>query len=93
MAERKPEIAKAMQSPWFRETLCDLFNTTQRIERQLLKQKPSAKISVLAQCPNALVLDISSQEPQTLKTFAPLANELVGFTSKTGIPLLINPQP
>lgn len=88
MPERKTQFYSAMKSPWFRETLCDLFNTVQRIESSIGEGVSSSKLETTEPA-KGLVLNLESGKDQHHLIPAEAANEAVGFTSRSGIPLFI----
>ncbi len=84
----RPNIGAAMKEPRFREDFCDLFNTVQRIEQHMASEGAPTHFDVVS---TSVVLAMKAQslQPRATTDFAPIANEMVGFTARTGIPLFI----
>ncbi len=84
----RPNVGVAMKDSRFREDLCDLYNTVQRVERHMANEGVPIRFNVVSA---SVGLAMVAQFPQLQATadFAPIANEMVGFTVRTGIPLFI----
>lgn len=89
MPETKPELGQAMQRPNFRETLCDLFNTVQRIEVIIGESAAKSELG-LTEPAHGLTLALKSNDPQPDLVPTNVVNEAVGFTSRRGIPLFVS---
>ena len=81
-------IGAAMQNFQFSEVLCDLYNTVGRIEKLKLGQGVPTNVE-LAASSQVLVLRLEPLQPLATADCAAIANEMVGFTVRTGIPLFI----
>ena len=91
MRETEYGIGQAMQSPWFRETVCDLFNTVQEVERKVKGLSPEAEFELFA-VGGQLQLDAYTDAAESVFEMIDLVDDdLAHFRERTGLPLFIVP--